>query len=662
MASPFRLSDAALRRTGVALAVVALAAAAWTVYLGRGLSFPAEAGEQPVPYAQLLGVVLALPASVVLINARPRNPIGWLLVAVPVFGTAQDAASVYAVRAQARPSERLPGEGLAYSLGNSLWIPALCSLLILVVYYPRGRLAADHWQWVNWILCSGALAATVGMATAARPAAEYYRGEGPLVELAPMRTTVLTLGGAALASGAALLILLGACLRVRRAAVPERQQLLWLLSALGLLLAVSFVPVFGRLLPLALALVSVAVTVGVLWYRLLGIEVILRRTLLYAGLTAMVLCTYGGVTAGLSVAVASGPTSAIVAAATVAALLTPVRDRLQKAVDRLVYGARNDPLRPFQRLGHHLSTSPHALPAVVRAVASAVRAPYAALAAADGTLLAETGTRSACVSVRPLTVDGTHVADLTICSDHPEGFPPADAGILDALAAPVALIVHTEQLNRELRAARLRAAEASAAERTRIRNDLHDGLGPSLSGVALGLEAMEISVAGRSAALEERVRRLRSEVRHAVEDVRRIIDALRPAALDLHSLVPALRERALSVTLATDQRLQITVESPDDVPALPERVETAAFRIVDEALTNVVKHARASHCRIHVSVGQVLELKVLDDGTALTRAQARKDGVGLVSMRRRAEELGGTFRVIRSGQGHTVVVELPLDP
>ncbi|MCX5001171.1 sensor histidine kinase [Streptomyces sp. NBC_00638] len=657
-----RLSDTALRRTGAASAVVAVTVAALTVYLGRGLHFPARSGDQPVPYAQLLCVTLVLPASVVLIAARPRNPIGWLLTAVPVFGTAQDAASVYAARAHARPQERLPWADLAYSLGNSLWVPPLCLLIILVVFYPQGRLPAPVWSRVNWTIAGGALLATAGTATAARPAAEYYRGEGPVVVIPAAWTQILTIGGALLVAVSTLLVLGGACVRVRRAVVPERQQLLWLLAAVALLLGVSFVPAWGWVLPAALAFVSCAVTVGVLWYQLLGIEVILRRTLLYGGLTALVLSLYGAVTATVSAALPTEPAPAVVAAAVVAALLTPARDRLQKAVDRLVYGARHDPLRPLHDLGTQVSAAPAADPlsAVVQAVASALRTPYVALTAADGTLLAQTGTQLP-AKVQPLLVAGTHVADLAVTPADRAGLSPADARVLEALTAPVALIVHAHDLNRQLEAARQRAAQASTAERTRIRNDLHDGLGPALSGVALGLEAVEASIAGQDVTLEELVTRLRSEVTRAVDDVRRVINALRPAALDRDSLVPALRERADTLMRATAARLQITVEAPEDAPALTEAVETTAFRIADEALTNVLKHADATHCRVRLSFGATLTLEITDDGHGRHSARPRPGRVGVDSMRRRAEELGGSFRTVRCKRGHTVRVELPLD-
>ncbi|MGW7042203.1 sensor histidine kinase [Streptomyces avermitilis] len=667
MSGESRPSDAALRRTGFAAAGVVLVGAVLTVWWGRGLSFPAGSGEQPVPYGQLAGAMLAVPAGLVLINARPRNSIGWLLLSVPVFGMAQNAASVYAARALARPEEQLSGSSWAYSLGQSLWVPAFAQILLLLVRYPRGHLPSPRWRWVNRAVITGTLLVGAGFATAAPRPEDHFLGEGPVTELPSAWTTALLTGGGVPLGLAALVVLGGAPARIRRARPPERQQLLWLLVSVTLLLAVSFVPSWSWMFPLTLGLISCAVAVGVLWYRLLGIEVILRRTLLYGGLTLAVLCAYAGVAAVLSAAALSAVVPSrvapeVVASAVVAALLVPVRDRLQRAVDRLVYGARSDPLRAFHRLRNEVSTDVvDVLPSVVVAVAAAVRARYAAVITADGTVLAQTGDAHASRAVRPLVIAGRHLADLVVCPAERDGFVPIDAQIIDALAAPVALIVHAERLNHELRAARERAVDAATAERTRIRNDLHDGLGPSLSGVALGLEAVQASMTGESSRMEELVRRLRIEVGRAVDDVRSIIEDLRPAVLDLHGLVFALRERAAALTESTGGRLVVTVESPDELPRLSGATETAAHRIAEEALTNVVKHADATRCVVRLGADSVLTLEVRDNGRTSPSPTASSGGVGLASMRRRTEQLGGTFQLVSDEWGHLVSVQLPLD-
>jgi len=145
-----------------------------------------------------------------------------------------------------------------------------------------------------------------------------------------------------------------------------------------------------------------------------------------------------------------------------------------------------------------------------------------------------------------------------------------------------------------------------------------------------------------------------------VEEVRRIIDALRPPALDGQGLVPALRERAASLQAALRDPLVVDVEAPDPMPDLPEQVEVAAYRIADEAVHNVVRHAGARHCLIRLVVDSALTVEVHDDGRGLSDDQPESAGLGLRSMRRRAEDLGGSFETTPGSGGNTVVARLPL--
>ncbi|MFE7036232.1 sensor histidine kinase [Streptomyces sp. NPDC057621] len=197
--------------------------------------------------------------------------------------------------------------------------------------------------------------------------------------------------------------------------------------------------------------------------------------------------------------------------------------------------------------------------------------------------------------------------------------------------------------------------QAVAVERTRIRHDLHDGLGPLLSGIALCARALSDRLEGRGLDVERTlVHRIRTEVSNAVVEVRRLVDALPPAAVASLGLVGALRDHARFVPPPTDVEIVTCA-----LPALPSAVESAVYRIVTEAMTNVVRHADARHARVTLAAGpRSLLVTIADDGRGIACATA---GVGLTSIRQRAEAAGGTLsvRTVR-GSGTEVRVHLPL--
>jgi signal transduction histidine kinase len=220
------------------------------------------------------------------------------------------------------------------------------------------------------------------------------------------------------------------------------------------------------------------------------------------------------------------------------------------------------------------------------------------------------------------------------------------------------------QLAEALDLERTRVLTAVVAERKRLRRDLHDGLGPALAGIGLGLQAAQDELAaGNNSATEELLARLGAEVRMSVGEVRRIVDDLRPAVLDSDGLVGALRRHAATLELARPsgapcESLMIHVDA-DQLPVLPPEVEVAAYRIAQESLTNVVRHADAR--RVHVRLladGQTLRLEVADDGRGL--GNAHTGGVGVPSMRHRAESLSGTLDLTSTERGTTVAAHLPL--
>jgi len=643
------ISPGQARYASFAVAALVLAEIALTPVAGAGLNRLAGVQGSYVPVGDLIvdGCIVAI--ALVVIWARPGNVIGWLMLAFAVLGATQNLTEAYGVRAQAEPHSQLPLGPLALSLGTSLWIPAVAlPATLLLNLYPDGRVAAPFWRWVNKVTVAAMIVATIAAGTSRSVARQDFTGARPVVTLPQAAGTPLAVAAVAALLLCALASIGGAIWRTWQARAPQRQQLLLLLvtSAIVILLAPLNAP--GWLFDAGLVAVPAAVAVGVLRYRLLGVEVVIRRTLQFAVLTLLVVGIYTAAAAATSALVAGQTGSRVVAAAAVALVLLPLRDRLQAWVDRLVYGARRDPLGAVRRVGASVSaTSADPLPAVVGSVADAVRASFVAITDADGTVLAQAGTDRA-GSPRlsyPLTVAGQQVGQLVMGPARGESaMPAADARVIAALLAPVAAVVHAVQLTRRLAGAHERTLAAAQQERSRIRRDLHDGLGPSLSGVALGLEAVQTALPGDTQTAADLTARMRIEIAGAVEDVRRIIDELRPAALEDVGLVQALRERAASLAARSSSGLVVEFRVAEPMPGLSEQVEVAAFRIAEEAMTNVLRHAQASRCEVRLEVADALVVSVSDDGVGLP-GQTRADGVGLTSMRQRAAELGGCCTV-----------------
>jgi signal transduction histidine kinase len=611
------------------------------------------------PWQLMLGAVWC-PAALVVITARPRNPIGWLLLGVPEFGALQNFLGAYGTHAEAIPADGLPFGALGISLGSSLWAVALfLPVTLLLLRYPTGRLPSPRWRWVERLVLVTTACVVFGLATARDSVDDWLVGARPVIAV-PERVAevVLVLCGVPLLL-TALTIIGNAGWRTYRARGGERSQLLLVLLTGAVSLAAAFLP-WDLPFTLTLFLVPIAVAVGVLRYDLLGIDFVVRRTLLYGGLTALVAGGYALVVAVVSLAAPKGPAPGVVAAALVAVGLLPVRARLQSLVDLVVYGERRDPVGAVTRLGSGLPDD-DPLPAVVAAVARSLRSPHVALRSATGEVRAAAGAPAGGAE-EVLRLTGTAVDDPaeTLVVELPRGERRLDAAsrrLLEALGVQVAAVIRAVDLGEELQAARDRTVTAALAERERLRHDLHDGLGPSLTGIALGLEAVESSVDTDPQRAEALVARLRTEVGLAVEDVRRILDGLRPPALDELGLTGALRQRAAVLTDRAGGRLVVRVDAPDSLPALEPATEMAAFRIADEALTNTLRHSGASEVVISLAVEEgTLHVDVSDDGCGLP--DVPRQGVGLESMQRRAESLGGSLAVT-SAAGVRILAVLP---
>ena len=282
----------------------------------------------------------------------------------------------------------------------------------------------------------------------------------------------------------------------------------------------------------------------------------------------------------------------------VAVLFQPLRARLQQAVNRLMYGDRDDPYTLLTRLGSRLDATlaPVALlPTIVQTVRDALRLPYVAIARGQG----ETFEVSAAVGEPvddtlhlPLAYQGQIVGKLLLgARAQGEAFNSADRRLLDGLARQIGIAVHTAQLTDDLQRARARLVLAGEEERRRLRRDLHDGLGPALAAQSLKLEAARDLVLTSPEQAIALLSALLDESQRAITDIRRLVYALRPPELDELGLIAALRAQ---VARYAHPGLTITLDAPDCLPPLPAAVEVAAYRIAQEGLTNVVRHAEAS--------------------------------------------------------------------
>jgi signal transduction histidine kinase len=200
---------------------------------------------------------------------------------------------------------------------------------------------------------------------------------------------------------------------------------------------------------------------------------------------------------------------------------------------------------------------------------------------------------------------------------------------------------------------------AREEERRRLRRDLHDGLGSALASLSFNLDAARNFLSRDPDATDALLVELKSQTQGAIADIRRLINDLRPPAIDELGLVPALQQYVDQVNRPAS--LSIAIQMTNDLPPLPAAVEVAAYRIILEALTNIIRHSNAKHCSIRLSLANQawLGIEIVDDGEGISTA--KQSGIGLANMRDRAEELGGSFRIEANPSGGTRVdVGLPL--
>lgn len=424
-------------------------------------------------------------------------------------------------------------------------------------------------------------------------------------------------------------------------------------------------PLFGLFI-FWILLFPLALVIGIWRDRLFDIELWLNRAVVYVALTATLVGLYILLIGGLSLLFHNADSFVLSLLATggVAVLFQPLRARIQQTINRALYGQWDDPMGVLTQLGQHLeqANAPETILQVfVSTIAAALKLPYVALWTKTEESrydpIAVVGTHPDQVEMTPLYYQSEQIGQLVVAPRTPgTHFSRAETELLQTIAQLTATTLRAVQLHQELQQSRQNIITTREEERRRIRRDLHDGLGPQLAALTFKVDAARNQLQRNALEAESLLHQVNRDLQETIQDVRRLVHDLRPPALDQLGLVSALQEYAAA---HSQNGLHITVTASQPLPNLPAAAEVALYRIASEAMTNVVRHARATHCQVHLTLNNSLNLEVRDDGQGF--APGNKTGVGLASMQERAAELGGIFVVdSQPGKGTVIRVQLPL--
>jgi signal transduction histidine kinase len=416
---------------------------------------------------------------------------------------------------------------------------------------------------------------------------------------------------------------------------------------------------------ITMSVTFIGFTIAILRYRLWDIDVIIQRTLVYGSLTGVVVGIYVLIVGTLSALFQTSGSLMIslVATGVVAVLFHPLRERLQRIVDRFVFGERHNPYAVISRLSERLESnvSPGTLlPGIAEMVAQALKLPYVAIALKEGdhfqtdAVYGQPADQGRITKI-PLPYAQEIIGQMVIGQS--TGDKPLDGAehqLLENIARQTGIAAHAVQLSIALQQSRQHIITAREEERRRLRRDLHDGIGPTLAAQTIKVGAARALIENNPQIAAAILTELETSLATSMMDIRRLVYDLRPPALDQFGLAGAVEEFARQFS---ENGIAFHLDMPEKLPPLPAAVEVAAYRIVQEAVNNVIRHSHAENCQIFVGVNGALTLSIQDDGVGLPAEI--KHGVGLNSIRERVEELGGSL-TLTSHQGTQLNVRISL--
>ncbi|MDQ3653906.1 MAG: sensor histidine kinase [Chloroflexota bacterium] len=629
---------------------------------------------------------------VLILQRYPGHRVGWVMCLAGLVWITAQSSFIYGMLAFQYGDWGLPAPTHVLQIGFFYPFGLYLLLVELPLIFPTGRLAAPWWQAARVGGIAGAAGASwsVGFGTELVFFGIYGDIQNPWYRPGPISDLFNRINGFDLLFAMSVPAVMSMILRLRRATGVERMQLRWIAWVAAIVvIAYSMhkamhqerfaerVPeewlwLVGSIWGLALNSIAIVVGISILRLRLYDIDIVIQRTLLYGVLVALIAIAYVTVVNLVDLGArrmdADSPdpwVSSLIVAVSMALLVQPLREWLRQALNRWLFGARDDPGDILTRLGVRLEAAiapAEVLGEVTRTVMDLLRLPHAAIAmggAATAAVVAESGVPGSEQVGIPMVYQHERIGELRVTPRTPgEGFSRADRAVLESVARQTAVAAYALRVSGDLQLARERLVTAREEERRRLRRDLHDGLGAQLAGLTIQTGAVKRLVRPEPARAEAELDHLQDELRSAIADIRRLVHGLRPPALDEFGLVTALRSRLLAFESEGDGFSTVLVSSGDD-HTLPAAVEVAIYRITEEALTNICRHAAARSATVVLDIGVAVRLEIADDGRGI--APQSRLGVGIQSMRERTEELGGTYEIGScDGTGTRIVVTIPL--
>jgi len=625
------------------------------------------------------GVVGAL-----ILRRHPGHTVGLLAAAGGLSLSMSAFTGAYAAYSLTH-GDVLPATGFAVWLRGWTWLPGFSLFALVPAVFPDGRLPSSRWRPIVWAVAVAVLAQLVWVSLS-QLMFGFPLVDGPWPTAGWLFQLLTTVSGvlsvlAVFAAAGALAV------RFRRSRGVERQQLKWFLAAVGLqaalwagsLAATSQThqapyqaPYFEFLIPLALLAVPTAIGIAILRHRLYDIDVVISRSLVYAGLAAFITIAYLLVVVGVGLAVGTGGRPnlplTIVAVALVGFFIHPVRVRLQRLANRLVYGVPADPYTILADLSKTPAAGnvDHALAQIAEAVARGMGSRQARVRLLLPGGQAQTATWPPAATGNFGQKVAVSHGGRTVGEIEAEG--SGDQRLTELLTGQAGHALHTLRLSAELdvklaqleaqagelTASRTRLVQAQETERRRLERDLHDGIQQELV-VLIAKARLARNQLDRDPALAaQTLAELQGSAQHALADLRSLARGIHPAVLSSRGLVEAIDAMAARMPVSVRVEADPSIR---EVRYAPE-IEGAAYYVVAEGLANMLKHSGATDATVTItSSDSCLRIAIADDGHGFDHVRARESG--LRGLRDRVEALGGHVEIDSSRSGTRLNASLP---